>query len=216
MKNIAFLLFVVIAFATCKKPEVIYTLSGQIMPCFGYSINTDLQLYQKKASNRDAKVLATTKADANGNFTFTYSTDNTFDKLKLRQSTGFGFNNIIEEIDIKNIEGLKIYSPKYHLVVNLNVIKPYTSNDTLYMEGLTYTNPYAKFSGPFISGRKLVYTNRNVGTSINDPFYNGTNQVYICRLNSPINASQIFDKEFNVPLPSQCNGDSIYITLDIK
>jgi hypothetical protein len=55
-------------------------------------INEGIGLFQQKNGlNNNSKVLANTTTDTKGNFSFTYETDNTLDKLIIRASSGFWF-----------------------------------------------------------------------------------------------------------------------------
>jgi hypothetical protein len=220
MKNlILFILTFSIFIFSCKKEKITHTITGQFMPCSGYNNTGDFELYQQKnGSNSNAQILSTTKTDPNGKFSFTYTTDNTQDKLILRTSSGFGYANIVEGIDITDIPDLKIFFPSYHLIISLNVTKPYTSSDTLFMGNYNNGTPIGlvKVAGPFISGRKFTFPNLYLGTAISAPKYSGTLHTYNCLLNTPFGTSGAFDKDYIVPLSSKCSGDSVYVSLDIK
>jgi hypothetical protein len=217
MKNLINFIFIVILFTNCKKEKVARTISGQFFTCGPTAEFTNYELLQQQnGSDRTAQVLATTKPDITGKYSFSYVTDNSTDRLFIRQSSGFGYNKIIEGIENKDIPDLNIYlTLKYHLVVNLNVTKQYTNNDTLFFQSYTNTNGL-KLAGPFANGRVLVASNLYVGTSIFSPMYSGTPHSIFCGLNSPYGTSGTFDKDYIVPLPTKCSGDSIYVSLDIK
>ncbi len=220
MKNIILIFTISILLFSCKKDNSItHTLSGQYIYCNGVVYTGDFELYQEKSgSNSSGQILATTKTDSLGNFSFTYSTDNTQDKLILRTSSGFGYNKVLEGIDIGDISNLKIYNThRYHLIVSLNITKPYTSSDTLFLQ--SYTNAYPngiKIVGPFVSGRVYVATNLYVGTPTSAPNYSGNLHTYYCGLNSPYELTGAFSKDYIVPKPTKCSGDSVYVSLDIK
>jgi hypothetical protein len=220
MKNILLIILITISVVSCKRESVSYTINGQFLSCTAYNNTDNYELFQQKnGSNVNAQILATTKTDANGNFSFTYTTNNMNDKLILRQSSGFGYSKILEEIDLGNISNLIIGKPIYHLIVSLNVTKPYTSNDTLFMANYNSNGSpigFVKVAGPFISGRKFTFPNLYSGTSISEPKYPGTLKTYYCLLNTPFGTTGAFDKDYIVPLPKSCNGDSIFVSLDIK
>jgi hypothetical protein len=217
MKNLIIFISIAILFSNCKKEKITRTISGQFFTCGPAAEFTNYELLQQKNGLAiGSEVLSTTKPDITGKFSFNYTTDNTTDKLFIRQSSGFGYNKIIENIDNKDISNLNIYLTfKYHLIVSLNVIKPYTNNDTLFFQSYTNTNGL-KLAGPFVSRRVLVASNLYVGTSIFAPMYSGTPQSIFCGLNSSYGTSGTFDKDYLVPLPTKCSGDSIYVSLDIK
>ncbi len=218
MKNITILVTMSILFFSCRKEKITYTLTGQFLPCSGNNNNTDFELYQAKYDNISSKVLATTKTDSEGKFSFTYTTDNTRDKLILRTSSGFGYANYVTDIDVADIKDLIIGRPIYHLIVNLNVTKTYTNNDTLFLANYNNGNPNGtiKVAGPFVSGRKFIFPNLNVRTPTSDPSYSGTDHLYYCGFNTPYGSNGTFDKWYIVPLPNKCSGDSVYVSLDIK
>ncbi len=214
MKNIILIILTSVVLFSCKKEKVTYTLSGQFVSCSsGTQYASKFDLFQPKNTlNTIGDVIGTIQTDINGNFSVTYETNST-KKLLIRGSTGFGTDILLEGIDVGNVSNLKIYSTfKYHLIVSLNVTKSYTSNDTLFLQ--SYTNAYPngiKIAGPFLSGRVYVAPNLYSGTA-----YGGTLERYYCRLNNPNGTSGPFDKDYLVPLPTKCEGDSVYVTLDIK
>ncbi len=213
MKKIILFIIVAILFTNCKKEKVAYTITGQFLPCTGYNNTDNYEIYQKKNGSKvNAEILATTKTDANGNFSFNYTTSNLNDKLTLRQSSGFGYSEIIAEINLGDISNLIIGRPLYHLILSLNVTKPYTSNDTLFIRRATLYNPIDfKIAGPFTSGRLLSKINSSYYPEV---IFNGTFQVLECGMKTP-NYNE-FQKDYIVPRPTKCDGDSVYVTLDIK
>jgi hypothetical protein len=220
MKNLILFISIAALFTNCKKEKIARTISGQFFTCGPAAEFTNYDLVQQKnGSDIDVQILATTKPDITGKFSFDYVTDNSTDRLFIRQSSGFGYNKIIEGIENKDISDLNIYLTfKYHLIVNLNVTKQYTHNDTLYMANYNNGTPIGlvKVAGPFVSGRKFTFPNLNLGTSISAPGYSGTLHRYYCLLNTPYGASGAFDKDYIVPLSTKCSGDSTYLSLDIK
>ncbi len=217
MKNIVtILLLILVITSSCKKEKISYSLKGQIVLCYSPTNqvaykNAKIELFQQKIGiDRKGEIIGTTTTDSSGNFNFTYTTNNITDKIKIRESSGFGLSDIISGIPVKNIDNLKVYySGRYNLVVILNVINPYTNNDTLFVSNLK-TLTYLKRAGPFVNGR--VYTEGGVSL-LEDPSYNGNKQTMSCGLNSLQNL--IFNKEFIVSNNFLC-GDTVYVTLDIK
>ena len=166
MKNIITFCIISLFFSSCKKEKVYsdnFTISGQFLPCSGFNNTDNYELVQKKTnwfSSPDINILSTFKTNNEGNFTTSFNTSNKNNKLILRQSSGFGFSEILEEIDVTDITNLKIGRSIYHLIINLNVTKPYTINDTLFIIGANlYTPIDFKIAGPFESGRLLKKIN---------------------------------------------------------
>lgn len=201
----------------CKKDKITTnTIQGQIVVCYSPTnqvayANSKIELYQQKdGTNIKAEILSTTTTDNIGNFTFTYATTNLSDKLIIRESSGFGYSNLITGIPIKDVNDLKVYfAGRYNLVVSLNVTKPYTTSDTLSIRNLNGgVNP--KIAGPFRNGR--IYKEVGIGF-LRDIVYTGTEQT----LNYRIYSSQILDfsKDFIVENNKLC-GDTVYVSLDIK
>jgi hypothetical protein len=213
MKNIISILIIFLLLFSCKKEKVSYTITGRFLPCTGYNNTDNYEIYQKKnGSNVNAEILATTKTDANGSFSFTYITSNLNDKLTLRQSSGFGYSEILENIDLGDIPNLIIGRPLYHLILSLNVTKPYTSNDTLFVLRATLYNPISfKIAGPFVSGRLLKIVNAGFYPSAS---YGNTRQLIEWGMKTP--SYNDLTTEYFVPMPTKCSGDSVYVSLDIK
>ncbi len=215
MKKFIIFISIVALFTNCKKEKVSYTIKGQVVLCFNGTqtpqANKTIELYQQKnGTNVNAEVLSTTTTDNNGDFTFTYTTTNLSDGLIIRESSGFGYYNLIAGVPIININDMKIYYlGRYNLVVSLNVTKPYTNNDTLYVNNLKNLT-YIKKAGPFTSGR--IYKEGDVGF-LEDRYYGGNKQTLYCGLNSLSNF--IFNKDFIIENSKLC-GDTVYVSLDIK
>ena len=215
MKNIVIFTAMALLINSCKKtPETIYTLKGQIIGCINGNVtpnlkNTAIDLFQKNdGSNFNAKVLATTTTDANGNFAFAYSTTNGGDKLIVRTAAGFGFADLMTNIPIGDISNLKIYySGGYNLVVGLNVTKPYNITDTLILVKPDSLR-LIKIPGPFVSGRVFKINNRAVNPSLN---YLINGDIIKCRLNNTI----YLDKEFIIENNKLC-GDTVYVNIDVR
>lgn len=217
MKNLIIMVGLTLMINSCKKNEdSTNTIKGQIFNCnngvlIPNYLNRTIDLFQQKnGSNNDSKVLANTTTDAQGNFSFTYSTNNSSDKLMLRASSGFGFSTLMEEIPIEDINNLKVVLPAYNLVVGLNVIKLYSNNDSLYITKPD-SNSLFKIKGPFISGR--LFTCKNVllrGTlkyssneqKLSSGVYNG---------NTGVDLSKIYLVENN-----KLCGDTVYVNIDVR
>ena len=219
MKTIISLLsFTLIFIFGCKKEKVTYSLTGQLVSCGStqYTANSYVDLFQQRnGGNYKSEIVATTTTDSDGKFSFTYTPNNNLDNvLILRQSSRFGFVNLVEGIPIKNIPDFKYYysGSGYHLIVSLNVQKPYTANDTLYVyiPGSTAATEY-KAAGPFVSGRIITKINQGFYPKVN---YSGTEQTI--RSGLLIGGNDVFNKTYTVPFPTKCEGDSIYVNLDIR
>lgn len=216
MKKLILIILYSIFFGACKKDKMSTNmLKGQIIVCYS-PINqipyasSKIELYQQKnGTNINSQTLATTTTDVNGNFIFEYSTDNPNDNLTIRESSGFGISNIMTGIPLKNIDNLKIYyNGRYNLVVNLNVTKPYTNSDTLYISNPKTLN-YVKKAGPFINGRYFVESGVSVKPDPNYGF-NSENIRYVIN-----NDNNSFNKDYQVETNKLC-GDTVYVSLDIK
>lgn len=214
MKNIILVIITISIICSCKKEKVSYKLSGQLSSCFAnvkraYA-NEEIRLYQKNPGffSNDDKALATTKTDNNGNFSFDYFAENTNNKVAIQASSGFGFNTLVSQIPVKNIDNADFYLGGYNLVVSLNVTKPYTNSDTLYVSNLK-TLIFVKKAGPFVSGRYYVETNVPVKPEVNYEF-NSEDLRYVINDNS-----NTFYTDFKIENNKLC-GDTVYVTLDIK
>ncbi len=209
MKNIISTLIISLLFFSCKKDNITYTISGKLMPCGSTNINNQyLDLIQ---NSNGATIVADTRTDVEGNFKFTFSAPNTFDELMLRISPT-GSTTIMKNIPVKNISDLIIYSSNYHLIVNLNVTKPYTSNDTLSVFLPDNGTPTGlRFVGPFTTGRLITKINTTVYPAVK---YGGNTQGMYAGVNIRTNPTDY--KEYFVPNSIKCSGDSVYVSLDIK
>lgn len=215
MKNLIIILSLIVCFTSCKKVKVSNSIKGQIVVCYSPTnqvsyANSKIELYQQNnGTNSKSQILATTTTDANGNFTFEYSTDNSNDNLIIRESSGFGFSNIMTGIPLKTMDNLKIYySGRYNLVVSLNVTKPYTNNDTLYVANPKTLN-YVKKAGPFFNGRYYFESSVPVKPDPNYS-YNTENLRFVIN-----NDNNSFNKDFQIETNKLC-GDTVYVTLDIR
>jgi hypothetical protein len=213
----------VILLISCKKSTMPYTFSGQLISCSSTSVypNVKLELVEETDyGTTSGKIVATTNTDNSGNFSFSYNGTNIKKTYAIRTVVGFGYDEIIGGITEGNISDLKIYTSfKYHLIVSLNVIKPYTNNDTLFMAKYTANGTPAglvKVAGPFASGRKFTFPNLDIETSVYAPKYSGTLHTYNCLFNTTYGTSGLFDKDYILSLPTKCNGDSVYVNVDIK
>ena len=218
MKNLIFILSLAILLSSCKKEKLTYSITGQLVSCGStqYTANSYVDLFQQRnGGNYKSEIVATTTTDSEGKFSFTYIPNNNLDDvLILRQSSGNSFINLVEGIPIKNISDFKYYYSgfAYNLVVSLNVQKPYTANDTLYVQSCSTVNPNGiKIPGPFVSGRLFVVPGLALRPKVN---YSGNTQNINAGLNSSL--STVFAKDYFVPFPTKWGGDSIYVNLDIR
>ena len=217
MKNIIIILTVSITIFGCKKQSPnTYTIKGQLLNCNNgvttpTFVNTSIDLFQQNGgSNNNSKVLANTTTDAQGNFTFSYTTTNTFDKLIIRSSSGFGFLKIIEDIPLEDLTNLKVILPAYNLVVGLNVIKPYTTNDTLYATRPD-SNLIFRIVGPFVSGRlfrcKNVLLNKTLSFKTNEQKL--SSGVYSGLFGLDLSKNYLIEN-------SKLCGDTVYVNIDVR
>ncbi len=202
-------------FSNCKKENTAYNLKGRIVLCYNTGVitpfaNEPIDLFQTyNGGNYKSRVLGNTSTDAQGNFSFNYITDDRDEKLAIRASSGFGFIKIVKGIPVQNISDLKVYySGRYNLVIGLNVTKPYTNSDTLYISDLINLG-YIKKAGPFVSGRVSVQP----GVALNEPEYENNKGIIYSGLNS--NTNLIFNKEFIIENSKLCS-DTVYVNLDIR
>jgi hypothetical protein len=221
MKQIIFFLTLIILFTNCKKDKVTHTIKGKYISCVNAIqtpiANSGIDLFQQRdGSNYKSQVLGNTVTDAQGNFTFTYTTDNTRDLLIIRESSGFGFNRIIEDIPVgKDVNDIRILSNGgiYNLVVRINVIKTYINLDTLFVQDFRNTNPNVNprglpIAGPFYNSRLYA-----VSRSAYPLKYNTNKDIIYYSLNNL--SSNPFSKEFTIENSKLC-GDTVYVNLDIK
>ncbi len=149
--------------------------------------------------------------DANGNFSFSYSTTNGADKLIIRESSGAGFTRLIGNVPLrKDVSDIRMFrgSGYYILKLELNVTNPYTSADTLYISKLSMGINYFKKGGPFTNG--IIYTDM---VRISPIDYEGNTQTIVCGRNSGVNPQ--FNKTFTVGNDKLC-GDTMSVNLDIN
>ena len=215
MKNIIIILTVSITIFSCKKASVTHTIKGQFINCNNgvttpTFVNTAIDLFQQKGgSNNNSKVLANTTTDAQGNFIFSYSTTNTRDKLIIRASSGFGFLKIMEDIPLEDLTNLKVILPAYNLVVKLNVIKPYTINDTL-VYGKPNSGSDFKIAGPFVNGR--LFKAENV--LLTNTLKYSLNEYFVpYKINDPFGT---FNRQAYSIENSKLCGDTIFVNIDVR
>ena len=216
MKNLYIIVSIIFIAVSCKKDSPkLYTIKGQLLNCSnGITVptftNTTIDLFQlNNGSNNKSKVIASTTTDNQGNFTFSYYTNNKYDKLIIRTSSGFGFFKIMEGIPLKAIDNLKVILPAYNLVVGLNVSKAYTSSDTLFYGKPVIANDF-KLAGPFSTGRLFKSTNI---LFLNTLSYSDNEQFVSYRINNPFGA---FNRKMFIIENSKLCGDTVYVNIDVK
>ena len=152
MKQTKTILFILIiaTFNSCKHDEVVCTLKGRILnECNGAPFaNQEIALKQELSSGLtiEGGVLAETTTDADGNFVFTYQSENG-ESLSINYS-----GPIIEGIPLKKTQdlGTIIYSPSCKIVYRVKVNNPHTINDTLACFNLDHPDPNGiRIVGPF-------------------------------------------------------------------
>jgi len=139
--NIIAILLILVAFTSCKHDEVVCTLKGRILnDCNGAPFaNQEIALKQELSSGLTIQggILAETTTDADGNFVFTYQSENG-ESLSINYS-----GPIIEGIPLKKTQdlGAIIYSPSCKIVYRVKINNPYNIGDTL--SCLNIENPSA-------------------------------------------------------------------------
>jgi hypothetical protein len=137
MKKTKIILFLLIlfAFASCKHDEVVCTLKGRILnDCNGAPFaNQEIALKQELSSGLTIQggILAETTTDADGNFVFTYQSENG-EPLSINCS-----GPIIQGIPVKKTQDIGTFFSygKANFTISLVTSRPFTNLDTLY-----YTN----------------------------------------------------------------------------
>lgn len=159
MKNLIFIFIIVVFLSGCGKNDTTPTtyVSGHLYEtCKGAPIkNQELYIYQLYTGTNGTGTLATGTTDSTGYFKIPYATTNRIDLVELRLGGGnyaictwpFSSNDI-NDSNVYNISTCNI-------VVRLNVINPYTINDTLQISDAR-ADTVLKVPGPFISG--ILYT----------------------------------------------------------
>ena len=103
--------------------------------------------------------------DTSGYFEFKYSSP-AGGQLYIETSAGFGFYTYLDQIpQSKNIDSINIYErPSCSIITSLNVINPYTSNDTLYLNAFDGKYKNYKIAGHFVSGQILPLCTYNISS----------------------------------------------------
>ena len=214
MKNLKIIVLSLIIFGCKKQSPNTYTIKGQLLNCNNgvttpTFVNTSIDLFQQNGgSNNNSKVLANTTTDAQGNFTFSYSTTNTRDKLIIRASSGFDFASLMEGIPLEDISNLKVnIPPLYNLVISLNVTNPFTNSDTLSVIRAD-SNIVKKIAGPFVSKRLFVWKNYGLLGTLN---YGSNGAILQAGLNNSLN----YNKGYAIENSKLC-GDTVYVNIDVR
>lgn len=107
----------------------------------------------------DMTVESTT--DSNGYYKFEFKNKRDY-PLVIEYSAGAGFNTLMSAIPAKtSLNDLSLHmNPSTNITVGINVNKPYTASDTLFIADFR-TNKYLAIPGPFTSG--TIYTAVNFG-----------------------------------------------------
>lgn len=160
--------FVIMSMTSCVKDKHTYTISGTLYQgCTTTPLaNQELAFFQSVNANillqTSGGDLGTTVTDANGRFSFGYVAKNDLN-IKIQLPAGFGFSDVTTGVPSKrNIENMNLfYSPRTTIQVRLNVTRPYTSGDTLYIVDYRNAGSFLKVKGPFTSG--VLYIANNYG-----------------------------------------------------
>ncbi|MBC7537077.1 MAG: hypothetical protein H7258_15410 [Ferruginibacter sp.] len=176
MKNLFTLSVLCILFYSCGKNDTSPTtyVSGHLYEtCGGAPVkNRGLYIYQLNAAigSTNTNILATGSTDSTGYFKIPYGTKNPAARLELRLEGG-NYAVIALPANLQIIDSLKVYlHSTCNIVVKLNVINPYTVDDTLTITN--YNPPYTAFkiAGPFENG--ILYTANDFQILL--PYYIGS------------------------------------------
>lgn len=135
-----------------------YTIAGHIYEDCSMQpkSNFKLLLYQKGSYDPFTGVttggeLATATTDANGYFKFEFK-DLKGSENRIQYAAGAGYNDAMINIPTKkSLDNLVVYmNPTTNIQVNLNVINPHTSIDTLLIKDFSSIEGF-KLLGPFSS-----------------------------------------------------------------
>lgn len=150
---------IIIVIISCKKEIKPYTISGFFFGgCPKQSLaNQQIKLMYKKSSgmyyfNETSQIVTT---DINGYFTFTTN-------LKSWWIQVSGSEDVLYSSNSKtNVSNIEIYKGVSNAIrVYLNVIRPYTINDTLLLYHVRDSNGFSyRITGPFNSGFLLTTPN---------------------------------------------------------
>ena len=190
-----------------------YEISGQLFQdCSKQPMaNKPIDLFQEIQHNwdnsTDGGVLATTTTDTNGFFKFVFKDKNGGEE-SIRYQAGAGYNEVLEKIPNRtSLDSLIIFNnPSTNIQVSLNVINPYTANDTLNIVNLN-TNQWMRIPGPFLSG--ILYT--AIDLPLLGMYFDEENKKLTWYFNSDNQNFEDIDFEIN----TYCN-DTIFVTADIN
>lgn len=164
-QNIVLIALSVLLYIGCKDQvdETSYTVSGHLYhDCSKNPIsNTKVRLFQNADNGGPVAggELATTVTDSTGYFKFEFQ-DNKGKEMTVELATGTDYVGVMNNIPARtSIDNLIIYqSVSTNIQVRLNVVNPYTSNDTLVISGYQ-TMQDLHVPGPFTSGELYTATN---------------------------------------------------------
>lgn len=128
-------------------------------------------------SNYDMTVETTT--DANGYYKFEFKNKRDF-PLEISCQAGTGYKTLMSDIPARiSLDDLSLHMlSSTNIKVMLNVLNPYSANDTLFITDLR-NNKYTPFPGPFSSGP--LYTASNF--PLNEEYYSGEQRAITWYLN---------------------------------
>ena len=160
MTKIPYFFILCLAICGCKKNDTTPTVyvSGHLyQTCGGLAVkNQALYIYQLNAGSNSTGTLATGSTDSTGYFKIPYGTTNPINLIELRLGGG-NYAVCTWPFYSKDIDDLNVYNiSTCNIVVRLNVINPYTSNDTLKITNFNPPYIVLKVPGPFVSG--TLYT----------------------------------------------------------
>lgn len=168
-------------FASCKNDEeTSYIISGNV---FGNSTsepiaNKKVELYKEPTTTfpyNPGEVIASTYSNAQGAFYLEYAEKGIF-TLQFNENDKVIYNynggDLLQEIKL-------FAKPVTTLTVNLDVAKPYTSADTLFLLTTDANGNQYMFAGPFTSGKLTTLSHYQIPTNmaLNAGKYNTVNKL---------------------------------------
>ena len=198
MKNLIIGIALITMVGGCKKilnpSEPEHYISGHLYnDCSGTPIkNRGLYIYREGLRGAGETTKGTCTTDSTGYFKMDYRANNAGEPLELRFANSNYAIVYLPGNPIVNIDNAKLYGVTSSTnVIRLNVLTPYTSNDTL--EITKGTLPNLKFAGPFTNGILFTMQDFNLLTP---QYKNGTGFIATgvsYRINNAPFTSKLFD-----------------------
>lgn len=199
---------------SCKKEtdNNTYTIAGHLYvdcnlePVKNYKIQ--LMVNHPNGSNMsDYDMTVETTTDSSGYYKFEFKNKGDY-PLVILYSAGAGYNIIMSGIPARvSLSELPLHiNSSTNVELGLNVINPYSSNDTLYITDYR-TNDYMAIPGPFTSGK--VYTAIDYYLFVEN--YTGEKRAVSWYINHF--AGVINEKWFTI---DKFCKDTVFVNVDIK